>query len=267
MPTPEMRTPSPARDYNRAAPGARQRRERGRGAQGGGPAWPVYLLGTAVLFALLLPLDGPISRFLRSIPLKGDLRREIESLQQYGQTLSSIIVALAIWLQDPAHRRRLADLAAAWAVTALFVVIGKGLVGRPRPRYEDPLYFLGPLGQYPVERAVDGHPVGIRHAWEFWSGISSDLWSMPSSHTAYAACLSVVVSTLYPRLRPLMVALVAYVGLARIVTGAHYPSDVLVGGAIGFLVARAAMQGRWGQRLLDRLAGPGRRGASPAARP
>lgn len=258
MPTPEMRTPTPARDYNRAVPGARARHgATGASAGTGARHWALYLLGAAVLFALVLPLDGPLSRFLRSLPLRGDVRREIESLQQYGQALSSIVVALAIWLQDPAHRRRLADWGAAWAVTALLVAVGKGLIGRPRPRFDDPLYFLGPLGQYPIDRVVDGRPVGVRHAWEFWSGISSDLWSMPSSHTAYAACMSVVVSMLYPRLRPLMVALVIFVGLARIVTGAHYPTDVLVGGAIGFFVARAAIEGAWGRRVLDRL---GRRG-------
>ena len=221
----------------------------------GAQSWALYALGGAVLLALLLPLDGPISRFLRSLPLRGDLRREVESLQQYGQTLSSIVVAVAIWLQDPGHRRRLADWAAAWAVTAVFVAAGKGLIGRPRPRFDDPLYFLGPFGQYPIsERMVAGHPVGVRHAWEFWTGISSDLWSMPSSHTAYAACMGVVVSALYPRLRPLMIALVLFVGFARVLTGGHYPTDVLVGGAIGLLATRAALDRRWGQRLLERLA-------------
>jgi membrane-associated phospholipid phosphatase len=226
--------------------------------------WFPYLVAGAALFVLLLPLDGPISRALRAIPIRGDVRREIESLQQYGQTVSTIIVAVAIWLQDPRHRRALANWAAAWAVAAVCVFLAKGLIGRPRPQYGDPLYFLGPLGQYPVSRAVNGHPVGVRHAWEFWSGISSDLWSMPSSHTAYAACMGVFVSHLYPRLRPLMLALVVFVGVARVVTGAHYPTDVVVGAALGLAVTHTAVDRRWGHRALDRL-GQGRGGAPRAA--
>jgi membrane-associated phospholipid phosphatase len=214
----------------------------------------IQRLALAGLFALLLPLDGPISRALRSVRLSGDLRREIESLQQYGQTASTLIIVLAIWLQDPHHRRRLADFAGAYVLTAALVMVGKGLIGRPRPKYDDPLWFLGPLGEYPVDRVTGSGPVGPRHAWEFWSGISSDLWSMPSSHTAYAAAIGLFVATLYPRLRWLMFALVALVGVARVLTGAHYPTDVLVGAAIGLGATAAAVRGRWGQRVLEAVA-------------
>ncbi|MEX2217839.1 MAG: phosphatase PAP2 family protein [Phycisphaerales bacterium] len=214
-----------------------------------------WLLGGLAVILLLLPLDGPISRALIGLRLGGDLRRELESLQQYGQTLSTIVVAIAIWLQDPHHRRRLADWAAAYIAAAVVVTLTKGLVGRPRPKFNDPLYFLGPLGQYPIDRASGGEPVGVRHAWEFWSGISSDLWSMPSSHTAFAVMMAVVVGTLYPRLRPLMWSLAALVGLARVLTGAHYPSDVAAGATIGLVIAHAAIKGEWGQRVVDRWSG------------
>jgi membrane-associated phospholipid phosphatase len=245
MPTPDVRT---AADYTRSAPSPDP-------VQAVGGQWQrrlLYWVAMAVLFALLLPLDGPLSRALRSLQLSGDLRREVEALQQFGQGASAVLILVAIWLGDPANRRRLADFVAGYAFTALIVILAKGLIGRPRPKFDDPLYFLGPLGQYPIDRMSGGHPVGVRHAWEVGSGISSDLWSMPSSHTAYAAATAVFVATLYPRLRPLMFALAAFVGVARVLTGAHYPTDVLVGGAIGVFAARLAVDGRWGQRLLER---------------
>jgi undecaprenyl-diphosphatase len=60
---------------------------------------------------------------------------------------------------------------------------------------------------------------------------------MPSSHTAAACALAVVIARLYPKLTPLMIVLACIVGTARVVLGAHYPSDVVIGGALGATIA------------------------------
>jgi membrane-associated phospholipid phosphatase len=239
-------------------------------------AWAIPLFVAAVLLPVMWRLDPLITGWLTSIKLGGDVRREFEALQQYGQGVSTFLVALVIWLQDPGRRRRLADWAAALIVAGIAVNAVKLLVGRPRPKYGDPDYLLGPFGQYPVDRVVNGDPVGIRHAWEIWSGISSDLWSMPSSHTAYAVLMAVAVGSMYPRLRVLVAVLAGLVALGRVMTNAHYASDVLVGAAIGLAIGRAAMQGMWGDRVLKRWQGQReavampeiavRREESPAAR-
>lgn len=207
--------------------------------------WAPTAIIVALLFVLLLPLDGPISRGMRHVRLGGDVRRELEAIQQFGQGVSTCLVALAIWLQDPPRRRRLADWAAALLVCLLIVNVTKMAVGRPRPLYDDPWVFLGPLGQYPI-----GAGRGVHHAWEFWAGISSRLWSMPSSHTAYACVMAVFVGSLYPRLRWLVWGLAAVVGAARIVTTAHYVTDVVVGAGIGLVVIRVAIEREWGDELL-----------------
>ena len=72
----------------------------------------------------------------------------------------------------------------------------------------------------------------------------------PSGHVTAAAAFAVIViylagrSRLPPRARGLLaavaVALIAGVGLARIVLRAHWPSDVLGGLALGVAVAAAA---------------------------
>jgi membrane-associated phospholipid phosphatase len=230
-------------------------------------AWAPYLAAGIVAFVLLLPLDGAVSRALRSVRLGGDARRELEAFQQWGQGVSTVLVALVIWLQDPARRRSLADWGAALGVTAAAVFAMKMLIGRPRPKYDDPLYFLGPFGQYPVDRVVAGRPVGVRHAWELGSGISADLWSMPSNHTAYALVMAVALAAMYPRLRVLVVACAGVVGLARVWTGGHYPTDVLVGAVLGLSIGRAAMRGMWGQRTLSRLGLVGQASGSPVPGP
>jgi undecaprenyl-diphosphatase len=66
------------------------------------------------------------------------------------------------------------------------------------------------------------------------AGLSS---SFPSGHTGNAFALATVISNQYPRLRIPLYLGATLVGISRIYLGRHYPSDVLVGAAIGTLTA------------------------------
>lgn len=185
---------------------------------------------------VLIPLDGLLSEAAVAWRerLGGDLRRFIETWQQFGDLSSMLFVALLVWLLDTPRRRALGRLALAAFLTFAVVQALKILIGRPRPRFHDPLTFLGPFGTYEINAEI-----GPRHAWEIASGISSDLWSMPSSHTAFAVVLGLFLAWLYPRLRPVTITLVVIVAFARVLLGAHYPSDVLMGAGVAlFICAR-----------------------------
>lgn len=210
----------------------------------------VPLVVAALLTVMLARFDGPVMTALANVRFGGDLLRELRSLQQWGGAGFSILAVCAILLLDRKKAPRLLDWVAAAAATGLVMLALKMLIGRPRPEFADPLVFLGPLGQYPLDPQR-----GVRHAWEIWAGISSDLWSMPSSHTSAAVVMSVALTALYPRLAPLGVAMVVLVGAARVLFREHYPTDVIVGAAVGFAIARAGMDRSWGRRLAARLSG------------
>ena len=72
---------------------------------------------------------------------------------------------------------------------------------------------------------------------------------MPSSHTAHAVVLGVFLARLYPPLKPMAVTLVVLVGVSRVLLGAHYPSDVVVGGAVAWVITDWVM-GRCGRATL-----------------
>jgi undecaprenyl-diphosphatase len=64
-----------------------------------------------------------------------------------------------------------------------------------------------------------------------------DAFSFPSGHTLHAFAFALLLAGFYPGLAPALWAFAALVGLARIVLGLHFPSDVLFGAAIGISTA------------------------------
>jgi membrane-associated phospholipid phosphatase len=185
-----------------------------------------------VLACVVAPFDPLIGRVMQGVKLGGDLKREMEFIQQFGAVTSLAIVAAAIWLLDPTRRRELLRGGAAVLATSAAAFVLKTLIGRPRPRLGDPWGFCMPWQTYTWNR---GDVQVTRHAWEFWQS-SSDLWSMPSSHTSAAFVLACVLSRMYPALRPLVMTIAVIVGVCRVVVGAHYPSDVVIGATLGLMV-------------------------------
>lgn len=208
--------------------------------------WALPLVVGVVMVPLLLPFDGWLLTHLSSLQFGGDVRRELQALQQYGQLSVSLIVAAVVALLDPQRTRRLLDWGVALGLATLVGLVVKMGLGRPRPVYEEPLTFLGPLGGRPLPSGD-----GIRAPVEFWADGAASLWSMPSSHTMAAAVMSVFLGTMYPRLGPLAALMVAIVAFGRMSSGAHYPSDVVAGACMGAAAGAVCVSRGWGVRLVD----------------
>jgi len=128
-------------------------------------------------------------------------------------------VALAACLQATGNRRAgraarrgLASLAVASATAN---IIGKGLASRRRPD-----------GEVPAARRLPHPP---------WTS------SFPSGHAASAAAFASGAAIEMPELAPGVLVLALAVGASRVVTGVHYPSDVLAGFAIGAAAAASTL--------------------------
>ncbi|TMJ56595.1 MAG: phosphatase PAP2 family protein [Alphaproteobacteria bacterium] len=135
-----------------------------------------------------------------------------------------------------AAARMPALLFAAVAGSGILVDLLKVIVGRPRPKL---LFSAG--------------------AYEFsWIGLSADHWSFPSGHAATAAALATALWCLWPQPVLFYAIGAALVAASRVVMGAHYLSDVVMGGFTGVLVTRALAaalaQGRLPFRLRPRAA-------------
>ena len=65
-----------------------------------------------------------------------------------------------------------------------------------------------------------------------------DHFSFPSGHTLHAVAFSMVAMHYYPPLAVILVPFMLMVAMSRVILGLHYPSDVLAGASIGYLIAQ-----------------------------
>lgn len=82
--------------------------------------------------------------------------------------------------------------------------------------------------------------------------------SFPSDHAAAAFAIAVTCCFFHRRLGLATLAVAALLAYARVYVGAHYPTDVLAGAALGallawLLVAQLAPLMTWARALVDRL--------------
>lgn len=67
-----------------------------------------------------------------------------------------------------------------------------------------------------------------------------DRYSFPSGHTLHAVCFAILLPQVEPVLGLICIPFAAVVAMSRVVLGLHYPTDVIVGAAIGASLAGVA---------------------------
>ncbi len=139
-------------------------------------------------------------------------------------------------LRPVARQMRAASAAPAFLFTAIAVagLVADGLklgLGRMRPKllFGSDLYGFTGLSLRP------------------------DHWSFPSGHTATVVALMTALWWLWPRHLLFYILVAAIVAAARIVVGAHYPSDVIAGALVAVLATRWVVWvfARWGIDLAQ----------------
>jgi undecaprenyl-diphosphatase len=73
----------------------------------------------------------------------------------------------------------------------------------------------------------------IRHTGISLAQAPLDRYSFPSGHTLHAVSFTWQACAAFPELAPLLVPLALAIAASRVVLGLHYPTDVLVGAALG----------------------------------
>lgn len=157
-------------------------------------------------------------------------------LSALGEGVYWIVLVFAIGLTAVVRKK---EAVAAWALQAAAAIAGAGLAanvlkviaGRARPRALDE----GVWGFHFFE-------VGYRFA------------SFPSGHAAIAAAVATSICLARPAAWPLAALLWMLLAGGRVLTGSHFVSDVLAGGAVGIAVSVLFSRWAWLDAQSNRFA-------------
>jgi membrane-associated phospholipid phosphatase len=191
--------------------------------------WGALALALAGLASLLV--DVRAAEFFRA-HLVGAARRRVRLVTDVAKGAHWLAAAFLIyggvqlWMAiegETPGGRHASDLALALlvsmvAASAILHSI-KLLLGRRRPRdhFEHGLY-------------------GLR-----WLALDTQYDSFPSGHAVTIFCVATIASAALPQFAPAWFAIAAFLALTRALLTSHYLSDVLIGAALGLIVARETL--------------------------
>jgi len=177
-----------------------------------------------LLFSLVAAAGVFMGLEFRGAPLtlklsfKGDLKRESQWLAQFGQFVATAVAMALVWAFEPGEPKKMIALGVTVLGTSIITNVLKKLFGRVRPNRENAGRFTGPTLKRDNARE-----------------------SFPSSHSSCAIALAVGLSILYPQAMLVFGTLGWITAILRYLMDAHWPSDVLAGIAIGYLLANVFM--------------------------
>ncbi len=189
-------------------------------------AYGGLVLLTAVV-VLILFVDLPLAIYLYTSSW-ALVRPTLDTIGELGRAEGWVAGAILLYVVCLRARRIQPHAATSWAwlgrhcllllaglsATGAAIHLLKALIGRSRPS----AFFSE--GTYALGQVAGGHP------WD----------SLPSGHTQVAVTAATVLALLLPGLRWPIFAVAGLVGLSRMVTGAHYLSDVLLSAVLCFLI-------------------------------
>ena len=153
-----------------------------------------------------------------------------------GDGLTLVILCLGLWgigylWKKKTWQRAGIDGLVAHALAGLATQILKHLIGRPRPRFTH------------------------QEAFEYGPSWQGGLDAFPSGHASASFAVAAVLARYFPEWRGLWYGGALFVAMARVVRGSHFPTDVLGGAVLGFLIGYvwARELKEWRGNLVDAL--------------
>ena len=206
---------------------------------------PIALLALA---AAALAIDCPLAQWFPHRHYPRLLGQLIELSEVFGHGIGVVVLAIVIHQLDLVRRWAVPRVLLCSLGAGMTVNVVKMFVARTRPRCFD----------------FEGDAIATFTGWLPLGRGGTALQSFPSAHMATAVGFAVALAWLYPRGRWIFYSLAVLVGCQRMQSGSHYLSDVLIGAAIGILVARACIGPSRIAAQLARLETRWRQPAPPA---
>jgi membrane-associated phospholipid phosphatase len=202
---------------------------------------PRRLLATAALLACLgvaaLAIDPAVAIWFRTHRPPREIARLLNFSEAFAHGTGVAVMLAAVFALDPTIRPRrggggwsdFARMVAATYAGGLAANLIKATVARVRPRAADLAELTSGLATFGDGVLAMADPG------------SSDIASFPSGHAATAAGLAAALCWRYPHGTWFFATVATLAALQRVVSSAHYPSDVACGAALGLAAAAACL--------------------------
>jgi undecaprenyl-diphosphatase len=193
----------------------------------------VALLVAATLWLLLRQGDVTLVRWRYEI-VGDEPGRAVEhflgGLREFGQVLSVVMTIVVVAAYDRRRKTVIVAILLAEALSLAAFNAAKYTIARHRPY--DAVEHVAPL-----------ESLTIASTWIGWRPLNKqfDAQSFPSGHSAAAFTLAGILAYFYPRLRWMFWPLAAGCAASRYFDAVHWPSDCLVGIAIGLIASSCAI--------------------------
>jgi undecaprenyl-diphosphatase len=187
----------------------------------------LVVLAAGVVVAAVLHLVADRHAVALAAACAGSCRLAMREVTRFGEGWETLLPAGLVILACAARRlrgipvgERLARLG--WIMAFVATAVGgggggaaliKNAVGRARPFVD-------------VGDVLALRPLAFSSQWA----------AFPSGHAATAGATAAVLALLFPRSGPVALVVFALVAASRVAVGAHFPSDVAAGFALGFAV-------------------------------
>lgn len=183
---------------------------------------------------LFLPFDSSIIEFVQGHRPRGEFKALLQRSETFGHGTGIALILVTFFIVcRPGIRRGLWVAGSAYGA-GIAANILKTIVVRTRPSA------IAEDGSNAVFGLVDLTASPLARLSEHLHTAAEQ--SFPSAHTATAVGMAVALGTLFPRGRVWFLCLAGLVGLQRISTSVHFPSDVCWGAAIGLVWGAYAMK-------------------------
>jgi membrane-associated phospholipid phosphatase len=190
----------------------------------------------SILFILaawfIAAIDEECSQWLRALALPGDLRKAVDLSEVFAHGLGATAIMSTVFLLAREQRKAIGVGILMVASSGLLANGLKACFVRIRPHSQTLIQVVDFQNATSGLGGGENQPAAVGPS--FWD---SRQRSFPSGHAAVAWGLVAALTLVYPRGWLLFVAFAVLASLQRVTSGAHFPSDVLAGGAVALAVA------------------------------
>jgi membrane-associated phospholipid phosphatase len=174
-------------------------------------------IAVALTFLLVRFVDEPTVLWQRTLSKDTDyLFSKLTHLGKSEWILVPIgVYLLYLWARFRKTQFKLLYIWLSVAISGLVIQPFKWGIGRARP------------SKYEAEGIWSQHILTM----------NPNYFSMPSGHATTAMALACGLAVLYPKAKIPFIIIGIFIAFTRVVVGAHYPSDIFMGGCVGIATA------------------------------